>query len=967
MANSKPVQSEEVIVKGVYDPTMRDGKLLRTELGKINAGFKNILKTSKEVFGKNQSPNTAKEIKAVTAAILESEKARKGILATQKIQLKNDQELEKLNQQKIKTEQLVTKGLIQERKETERLNKVKEREEKITAKNNKRRTEAIGSLNRMRATLIAARKRWDALSKSERENERIGGRLSKVITKLDSDVKRLEKSTGRSQRNVGNYGKAWSRVSSVMSSAGIRVLGLATVVFALTRAIGDAFGRIRAFDKELRNMAGIAGFTREELSEVEAQIREVASTSIKTSNEVAQLATTLFTLGKSRDEVIQLLAPVNNLSIALGATSDEAGELLVQTLNAFGRSSSSAQEFADVIANIRASTALDFQRIKEALGFLAPVAKAAGVSFEETGAILGVLVDNGIKAARAGRLVSTSFLKLAADGTNLTSALNRIKQAQDENRSSQDLLSLSAEIFGKESAAIGLILASNTERVSELTKEFENSEGALERLTSEQLKSLDAQLKIVDSAYEDFILSIEKGDGVLSRAIRKVLSLTTSFLNFLSALNQSEEDIARRAAANDLKEQIAKDVKELEEFAAKTKKIGETEGNARIRAAKVLAKSLEGIVEDSNERQVIQLNKRIEALKRFIGAEETLAKEARGRANKGANKEGVDTSDSEQKKADELIAISERLTELRIREIAKVQAENKKAIDDEIRAAKRKADELARIEIQKRKTAIEQNLMVTSAIDNELDRRNGLRSNDREREIEANRDALDRQRDLAAQGADSELAFRKEQGDKLALQKKEALEKEARELEAIQLTEAYFNALNAILSKPDANPNTAPAEALGTVLLAKGVAKALVPYYEGTEDTGSTGAMSDEHGAITGYTHSNERVIKATDNKQMDGLSNSELTQLAVDYKSGMLVSKHMFNDAGASLMVATRENTGPDPMVHRYDKMISLMEEANKRPIPSLNIDKLNRLVETIDRGGVKHKITYERRHIGK
>lgn len=233
MANSKPVQSEEVIVKGVYDPTMRDGKLLRTELGKINAGFKNILKTSKEVFGKNQSPNTAKEIKAVTAAILESEKARKGILATQKIQLKNDQELEKLNQQKIKTEQLVTKGLIQERKETERLNKVKEREEKITAKNNKRRTEAIGSLNRMRATLIAARKRWDALSKAERENERIGGRLSKVITKLDSDVKRLEKSTGRSQRNVGNYGKAWSRVSSVMSSAGIRVLGLATVVFAL--------------------------------------------------------------------------------------------------------------------------------------------------------------------------------------------------------------------------------------------------------------------------------------------------------------------------------------------------------------------------------------------------------------------------------------------------------------------------------------------------------------------------------------------------------------------------------------------------------------------------------------------------------------------------------------------------------------------------------------------------------------
>ena len=71
---------------------------------------------------------------------------------------------------------------------------------------------------------------------------------------------------------------------------------------------------------------------------MEQAITFVSKSSIKTSTEVAKLATTLFTLGKTKEEVKLLLAPVNNLAIAFRVSSDQAADFLGQTLNAFGKS-----------------------------------------------------------------------------------------------------------------------------------------------------------------------------------------------------------------------------------------------------------------------------------------------------------------------------------------------------------------------------------------------------------------------------------------------------------------------------------------------------------------------------------------------------------------------------------------------------------------------------------------------------
>jgi hypothetical protein len=91
---------------------------------------------------------------------------------------------------------------------------------------------AEGSIERYRARLIRLQTVYDRMSASERSSAS-GQRLSGTITNLNTQVLELEKSTGRAQRNVGNYlGTAWNGLKMIANVLpGLGIAGL--LAFAL--------------------------------------------------------------------------------------------------------------------------------------------------------------------------------------------------------------------------------------------------------------------------------------------------------------------------------------------------------------------------------------------------------------------------------------------------------------------------------------------------------------------------------------------------------------------------------------------------------------------------------------------------------------------------------------------------------------------------------------------------------------
>lgn len=372
---------------------------------------------------------------------------------------------------------------------------------------------------------------------SESQNQ-YNQRLKQAQTefeKLNGKVRAADAAVGQFNRNVGNYPtQAVEGLKNLISA-----FGALTGISLFAKIMKEAFTITKDFQKEIVNLAAIAGKSREEIAPLEQKIREVSKASINGATDVAKLATELIKLGSTPEEAEKLLEPINNLSVALQASAEDSATLVKSLLNSFGEGAEEAAHFTDVLAESANRSALDFQGLRDSFSYLAPASRALGISVEKTAAIIGTLADNGIKAESAGRLTSTAFARLANQGLTLEDALKKINKAQKDGSSQLEVLSLASNLFGAEAGKIGLILANNTEKINESTIAYENSDGALKELTEKQLKSLDAELKILSSSWEDYILDTDASSGstiTLSNGVRFLSTNLKTIINVLVGL-----------------------------------------------------------------------------------------------------------------------------------------------------------------------------------------------------------------------------------------------------------------------------------------------------------------------------------------------------------------------------------------------------------------------------------------------
>ena len=367
------------------------------------------------------------------------------------------------------------------------------------------------------------------------------GKNSAQTKKAQREYDRLTKKVNQANGATRNFAKGGLR----SSARGIRNLlgafGIIGGIQLFASAIRNVFNRVREFDKTMQNLAGVFRTTRGDLKPLEDTIIAVAGASVKTSREVASLAETLATLGKTPEQIQKLLKPVVDLGIGLNATGAEAGEFLIQMLNAFGASDNEALKYAETIATIRTSTSLDFQKMRDAFQYIAPISKLLNKDLAYTGAVVGILADNGLKAQQAGRVLGTSLQKLAIKGLTLTEALEKINKAQNEGVKGTKLLAMANSLLGAEGAKIGVVLARNNDLIEKNAEAYRNSSGALKDLVGQQLESLDAKLKILDSSFEKLIFSIENGDGAISGFFKNSAELATGFLNVLTDINDTSD------------------------------------------------------------------------------------------------------------------------------------------------------------------------------------------------------------------------------------------------------------------------------------------------------------------------------------------------------------------------------------------------------------------------------------------
>ncbi len=369
-----------------------------------------------------------------------------------------------------------------------------------------------------------------------------------IKIKVDNNFKQTEESAGKMNKKLDETSKASKGLTSSVGGAvkglfnmqnlmtGFAVGAVVAGISAVTGVFSSLVSTFSGFSQSLSGLQAILGASASDMGKLSDQAKALGASTQFTAKEVVQLQTELAKLGFTTNEIQQSTEATLNLASSLDVGLGDAAMLAGSTLRAFGLDASETARVVDVMAKSSATSALDFEGLKESLKLVAPTSRALKVSVEETTAMLGVLADNGLKGSIAGTGLSKTFIQLTKAGIPLNEALDEVKNSSNQ-------LNTAVELVGVVGAKSLLTLANNTPKIDSLTESLNNAEGSAKRLAETRLDNLAGDTTKLGSAWEGFLLSIEDGEGMFNGLLRGIVQATTALLNFLTPTKLISESL----------------------------------------------------------------------------------------------------------------------------------------------------------------------------------------------------------------------------------------------------------------------------------------------------------------------------------------------------------------------------------------------------------------------------------------
>lgn len=330
--------------------------------------------------------------------------------------------------------------------------------------------------------------------------------------KTDDLAKALKTVDGQLRKTAAKFNKM-GRSLSVGLTAPLVAIGATSAKTAID------------FEAAMSKVRAVTGATDDAFASLSDNARKLGASTRFSASQVASLQLEFAKLGFTADEITNVTGATLNLAQASGSDLAQSAEVAGSTLRAFGLQVTETGRVTDVMARSFSSSALDLSTFQDSMKFVAPVAKAAGVSIEQASALLGVLANNGIKGSQAGTALRRILQEVAGTGMDFTEAMQlsadqviNLADAKDE--------------VGRSASSAFLVLKEGMKDVQGLTKELEQAEGAAAEMAAVMDDNTEGALKRMNSALEAAQISLGNAlTPAIKTAAGAVEGLASSFAN----------------------------------------------------------------------------------------------------------------------------------------------------------------------------------------------------------------------------------------------------------------------------------------------------------------------------------------------------------------------------------------------------------------------------------------------------
>jgi len=350
-----------------------------------------------------------------------------------------------------------------------------------------------------------------------------------------------EKGAKKAKKNVrGLTGAMRGLASSAMAVAGpIMLIG------AAYKAISGSIRVGRDFEQSMANLKAVTGATVPQFVALESMAKKLGGSTKFTASAVAGLATEYGKLGFTSKEILNVAEDTLFLAGAIGAELPRAAEVAGATLKGFGISATDTGRVTNLMAASFSGSALDMEKFAESMKVLAPIAKGAGFSIEDTTALIGTLANVGIHGSLAGTGLKNVFLQMSKEGSALSEALGgpittieemapAMMKLKEQGLSLSDAMGM----VGKISAPAFLALVDGADKMQGLKKEFTGTNKAQEMYLIQQ-DTLKGRTDELTSATEALGIELfSTSEGGMKKAVEGLTGLATGAKNALIGLKK---------------------------------------------------------------------------------------------------------------------------------------------------------------------------------------------------------------------------------------------------------------------------------------------------------------------------------------------------------------------------------------------------------------------------------------------
>ena len=211
-----------------------------------------------------------------------------------------------------------------------------------------------------------------------------------------------------------------------LDNTATRVGGILATYFggrAIADFFGTAIGSAKDFERQMSIVAAVTGASAEEQDRLKKAADEAGASTQYTAAQSGSALESLGRAGFNATQSIETLPTVLALATANELELAEAAGIVADQVSQFALATSEASRASDVLTKTAQESNTNVQQVAIAMRDAAPFARAAGLSIEQTAAIIGNLAKTSLRGQRAGTGIKNVLAQLSDPATKSRKAL----------------------------------------------------------------------------------------------------------------------------------------------------------------------------------------------------------------------------------------------------------------------------------------------------------------------------------------------------------------------------------------------------------------------------------------------------------------------------------------------------------------------------------------------------------------